>query len=85
MRYSASRHEIWGDMGRYGEIWGDMGRDRNPYSASRGWCADSLKYSSGWSFANWRTYVEHISPHLEHISPYLEHMSSGWAFANWRT
>ena len=51
MRYG----EIWGDMGRYGEIWGDMGRDKNPYSASRGWCADSLKYSSGWSFANWRT------------------------------
>ena len=23
---SASRHEIWGDMGRYGEIWGDTGR-----------------------------------------------------------
>ena len=26
MRYSASRHEIWGDMGRNGEKWGEMGR-----------------------------------------------------------
>ena len=32
---SASRLEVWGDMGRYGEIWGDMGRYKNTRLASR--------------------------------------------------
>ena len=38
MRYSASRHEIWGDMGRYGEIRGDTGRYGEIWGGAPGRC-----------------------------------------------